>query len=159
MRSAGANTFRADSPSSAPVDLEPDLGIVILYIAFEINGELFEAAILGRGSRDRTRKCGQSRSGGDNPAVVALHDLHVTRSRRVAAASRNSQAFRQRASAATEAEIECRQDKQVEQRRCHEAAQNDDRHRIFDLVARQVAENDQRQNREPGRAGRHQDRP
>src|SRR5712664_4198338 len=124
---------------------------------------LRQSAAAGQSETNEDHKCDQGHSSlaESDPSLCRprLHQTHVHRRNSLCSyRSRNGQTVRQRARAAAETQIKCRQDKQVEQRRRHEAAQNDDRHRILYLVARQVAENDQRQDREPGGASRHQDR-
>src|SRR3954467_3790838 len=61
-------------------------------------------------------------------------------------------------SALAEAQVEGRNDEQVQQRRGDEAAHDDDRERVLELVPRDVARERERQEGEPGGERRHEDR-
>src|SRR5439155_22367422 len=57
-----------------------------------------------------------------------------------------------------EPQVQGGDDEQVEQRRREQAAQNDDGHRVLDLVARKIAGHHQADDGQPGCQHRHQDR-
>jgi hypothetical protein len=57
-----------------------------------------------------------------------------------------------------EAQVERGHDEQVEQGRCEQPAEDDDRQRVLDLVAGDLARDHQRHHRQPGGQRGHQDR-